>query len=613
MRASASGLLFLSLFASICGPAGANADSSFRPRVVNGLYTSEYPTVGALLKGADGDSAGAWCTGTMIGCSTFLTAAHCVCDGVGTECQPGAPGAPDPAGYFVFLQHAGLFAVDRIAVRTDFDFPTGDVAVVTLAAPVTGIRPTPLQLSGSPAFGTAGTIVGFGRSGDGNGDYLLKRAGAVDTANCEPNSNTTLVCWNYEDPVGPPGADANTCNGDSGGPLFVAGACGAVIAGITSGGNSDECTPLDRSYDANVYTYRSYIQAAGGSDLGNVSCGGMPQVGEAGTVVEGVTDSLSASDTDDVHGFTLPAGLQEARFSMNGVDEGGADFDLYVKAGAPPTTSNYDCRAIGSGQTGYCAFAAPAAGDWYVLVRRAGGAGVYQATVTTIEPGVPGPGSGSGSCDDGNACTLADACVGNACIGTSAPDGTPCDDGTRCTGTDVCTAAACAGTAAPLAGCYAPDVSRGSSIGIRDSPNAASDALSWKWGKGGSPPSALGDPTVAATYELCVFDRAGGVPSIAASARVPAGGLWRATASGFKYTDKAAAQGGVKSMSLKTNGAGRTSISAMAKGVALATPALPLQQDPDVLVQLSNGGACWEAAFSVPAKNDPAGFKAKSD
>jgi hypothetical protein len=75
---------------------------------------------------------------------------------------------PDPAGYFVFLQHAGLFAIDRIVVRTDFDFPTGDVAVVTLAAPVTGDRPTPPQLSGSPAFGAAGTSVGFGRRGDGS-------------------------------------------------------------------------------------------------------------------------------------------------------------------------------------------------------------------------------------------------------------------------------------------------------------------------------------------------------------------------------------------------------------------------------------------------------------
>ena len=222
MRSRVSGLLCLLLFGSIWGPLRAEAAPSRRPRVVNGLYTSEYPTVGALLKGADADAAGAWCTGTMIGCSTFLTAAHCVCDGLGTQCQPGDPGAPDPAGYFVFLQHAGLFAVDSIAVRTDFDFPTGDVAVVTLSAPVTGIRPTPLQRSGAPAFGTAGAIVGFGRSGDGNDDYLLKRVGAVATADCAPDSNTTLVCWNYQDPVGPPGADSNTCNGDSGGPLFVA-------------------------------------------------------------------------------------------------------------------------------------------------------------------------------------------------------------------------------------------------------------------------------------------------------------------------------------------------------------------------------------------------------
>jgi secreted trypsin-like serine protease len=87
------------------------------PRIVNGVYTSLYPSTGALLFGNDPDTAFTWCSGTLIGCDTFLTAAHCVCDTTGPDCQ-----SLDPASRMVFLQHAGFFQLASIAVRRDFDF-----------------------------------------------------------------------------------------------------------------------------------------------------------------------------------------------------------------------------------------------------------------------------------------------------------------------------------------------------------------------------------------------------------------------------------------------------------------------------------------------------------
>jgi cysteine-rich repeat protein len=74
-------------------------------------------------------------------------------------------------------------------------------------------------------------------------------------------------------------------------------------------------------------------------------------------------------------------------------------------------------------------------------------------------------------CDDGNACTQTDTCVGGACVGSNPlvctpldqchvagtcspstgcsnpnrPDGTPCDDGDGCTAPDECTGGVCAG------------------------------------------------------------------------------------------------------------------------------------------------------------------------
>ena len=54
------------------------SDEFEKGRIVNWVVTVLYPTVGALLTGPDADNAFSHCTGTLIGCKTFLTADHCV-------------------------------------------------------------------------------------------------------------------------------------------------------------------------------------------------------------------------------------------------------------------------------------------------------------------------------------------------------------------------------------------------------------------------------------------------------------------------------------------------------------------------------------------------------
>ncbi len=66
-------------------------------------------------------------------------------------------------------------------------------------------------------------------------------------------SDTTSVCWTFT------GAGGNTCNADSGGPLFVGSGSAPSIAGVTSGGSSNSCLPTDDSFDANIAHYASYI------------------------------------------------------------------------------------------------------------------------------------------------------------------------------------------------------------------------------------------------------------------------------------------------------------------------------------------------------------------
>ena len=45
-----------------------------QPRIVNGVFTASHPTVGALLTPSNPAFAESSCSGTMIGCETFLTA-----------------------------------------------------------------------------------------------------------------------------------------------------------------------------------------------------------------------------------------------------------------------------------------------------------------------------------------------------------------------------------------------------------------------------------------------------------------------------------------------------------------------------------------------------------
>ncbi|MFP6665455.1 MAG: trypsin-like serine protease [Deltaproteobacteria bacterium] len=351
-------------------------------RIVNGLNTHAFPATGALLVGSTADNATSWCSGTLIGCNTFLTAAHCVEDN------------SDPGGYFVFLQHAGTFSVTAIASHPDFSFPQADVAVLTLGETVTGIAPITLNTTNpSLHIGTTGQIAGFGRSGGTASDYGIKRWGAIETANCSPASdNTTLVCWDFTNPVGPASEDSNTCNGDSGGPLFLDLGAGLTVAGITSGGNNGSCLASDASFDANVYNYQAFINTHLGADS-TLVCGGIPPVGASDVIVTGFDGNLGAgTNAEKAYIVSLGSGRQLLRISFNSEDNGSLGADLYVKHGSAPTTSDNDCARDGSGPHGGCSFASPASGDWHILVKRTAGNGEYQVTATEFggDPAVCG-------------------------------------------------------------------------------------------------------------------------------------------------------------------------------------------------------------------------------
>jgi hypothetical protein len=603
------------LFSALASAAGASdaqttAASAVDARIVNGNVTGDFASTGALLSPSNPNAAGILCSGTLIGCQTFLTAGHCVADDL------------NPTHYTVFLQHAGFFSVKSIALRPDFDFPVGDLAVLTLARAIDGIRPTPINTTSAPAAGLSGRIAGFGRTGGSNQDYGVKRVGSVTTATCKDGvSNTTSVCWTFQAPQGAPGTNSNTCNADSGGPLFIDFGAGARVAGVTSGGTADDCLPTDNSFDANVFFYRSWIQEQAGIDLNNTTCGSLPQVDGAGATVFAFAGELGAATPMATRSFQVIPGTAVLRVAMNGVDNG-SDFDLFVKAGSPASLSNFDCRQNGPGQFAFCEFQSPLAGTWSVLVNRSGGSGSYQVTATTFNGGCADPANSGQSCDDKNPCTSNDKCQSGTCIGTTVADGASCDDGDPCTQSDSCQAGVCTGSESPRTDCHEPFVTPSGLFQLQDvtpgTPDAA-DTLTWNWFRGSATQKAeFGDPLSATNYDLCVYDESAGTPALVMSEHVAAeatcGGkaCWKEASTIFKYTDKKLENGPIKSLSLRAGSNGRARITMTGKGTKLGIAALPLHEQNTVTVQLSNGSACWLAHYTNSTRNDAFQFKSRA-
>ena len=372
--------------------------------IVNGVLSWGFPSVVDIVAN---NGRFTLCTGTLIGCQTVLTAAHCVCAGnTAATC-----GTPDPSDYQIFGQNAGLIDVNSVTVHPGYSFgSTSDFAIMTLSQPVTGIGPSVINTTGKPAAGSAALIAGYGLT-DGNLlDSGLLRAGLVTTATCTngiPDANN--VCWNFDNPLGNPGDDSNTCSGDSGGPLFVDFGAGLRLGGVTSGGFSADCQPADHSFDSDVFGAAAWIQSVAGADLNNTSCGDLASAGTSDSpILANSPNGATLDDTNTQEFYTVDttADVNHLRVTLNGEDEQFNDFDLYVKFGSPPVPPNdFDCRSIEFGTYEACNFDDPQAGTWHILAQRFDGAGEFQISATLFGENT---GTGGGCTPDTNTVCLLD-------------------------------------------------------------------------------------------------------------------------------------------------------------------------------------------------------------
>lgn len=102
----------------------------------------------------------------------------------------------------------------------------------------------------------------------------------------------------------------------------------------------------------------------GGGDGGGDGGGGIDDT----ILTNGVAKTdLAGAQAEDLH-YTMdvPAGASNLQFQISG---GTGDADIYVRFGAAPTTTTYDCRPFINGNVENCSFTTTQAGTYYVMVR----------------------------------------------------------------------------------------------------------------------------------------------------------------------------------------------------------------------------------------------------
>ena len=175
------------------------------------------------------------CSGVLVAADKVLTAHHCACNGIASRVVFGRS-----------FEHSSTrsVVVDKLYfVSCDSD-PTGSDLAVLIIEPSSSI--TPARISGRLSQLDHTTVVGFGRAGVGR-PAKVKRYADIMVISDSCTGNTPVEGEVVSDAVrygcipgrelvaGSPAWPGDSCDGDSGGPLFEGTAARALV-GITSRG-----------------------------------------------------------------------------------------------------------------------------------------------------------------------------------------------------------------------------------------------------------------------------------------------------------------------------------------------------------------------------------------
>jgi fibronectin type 3 domain-containing protein len=147
-----------------------------------------------------------------------------------------------------------------------------------------------------------------------------------------------------------------------------------VLRATTSGGpyssvGTSATTSFSNTGLAASTTYYYVVQASNGtcSSGNSAQASATTQAGPSTVLSNGVpvTGISGAASSQQTWTMSVPAGATNLSFVISG---GTGDADMYVRFGAAPTTSTYDCRPYLSGNNETCSFATPQTGTYYVML-----------------------------------------------------------------------------------------------------------------------------------------------------------------------------------------------------------------------------------------------------
>jgi len=326
----------------LCG-CGDELPAAWRAAIINGTIDSGHPAVGLLnLPG------GGYCTATLIGTRTALTAGHCVEEGAVSLTLGGYPYPVDRVLAHPGYRTGSIPDMPSTLNWTNTDMLMDDVGLVFLKNAV-GIVPVPIATA-APSLKQPLTLVGYGLTASG------------DTSPAEKRVATNIVGAlgvSYFFYSTTPTESGLTCNGDSGGPSLTLEAGEERILGVHS---MVDCYAV--SYDMSAPSYLDWIRSQVAGDLAqprqrpptvkiaspgvdlqvgqelDVEVAGDDPDGDLASIVlrvDGVERGRSSENTLQVHLAGLSAGAHELR--AEALDRTGlaASDTRQVKVGSGPS------------------------------------------------------------------------------------------------------------------------------------------------------------------------------------------------------------------------------------------------------------------------------------
>ena len=231
-------------------------------------------------------------------------------------------------------------------------------------------------------------VAAAGNDGNSTKSYPASYSAVMSVAAVDSNENhASYSQYNSAVEIAAPGSSVYstypdnsyaTLNGTSMATPHVAGAAALVWSYFPQCTNTQirsalNATAKDRGTSGrdNYYGY-GIVKVSNAVDYLNTNgCDGTGSGGgTGGGGVEPVSGQLSnlsgTSGAWDRYTWDIPSGVSTMTVRISG---GSGDADLYVRYGAQPSTSTYDCRPYRNGNGEVCTFNNPSSGTWHIGLR----------------------------------------------------------------------------------------------------------------------------------------------------------------------------------------------------------------------------------------------------